>query len=62
MAITLEELLLQLGLGNLNLNRLINLFLVTFLVIGIVLNRGRKEGVDKGRLSQAGFTSNLTKR
>jgi hypothetical protein len=59
MVITLEEFLLQLGLGYLNLNGLVNLFLVAFLVIGVILNGGREECVDEGRLSQARFTSNL---
>jgi hypothetical protein len=39
---TLEELLLQLGLGNLNLNSLVHLLCVSALVIGIVLDCGRE--------------------
>lgn len=58
--LTLEELLLKLGLGNLDLDRLVDLLLVTALVIGIVLDRGGKESVDEGRLSQAGLASNLS--
>ena len=58
---TLEELLLQLSLCDLNLDGLVDLLLVTALVIGIVLNSCREQGVDEGRLSQAGLTSNLAK-
>jgi hypothetical protein len=50
---TFEELLLQLSLGNLNLDRLVHLLHVSALVVGIILNRGREEGVDEGRLSEA---------
>ena len=39
---TLEELLLQLGLGNLNLDGLVDLLLVPSLVIGIVLDGSRE--------------------
>lgn len=56
---TLEELLLQLGLGNLNLYSLVDLLLVTALVVGIVLDGGGEEGVDEGGLSQARLASNL---
>lgn len=56
---TLEKLLLQLGLGDLNLNGTVNLLLVTALVVGIVFDGGREEGVDKGSLSQSGLSSNL---
>jgi hypothetical protein len=56
---TFEELLLQLGFGDLNLDRLVNLLVVSALVIGVVLNGGGEEGVDKGRLSEPGFASNL---
>lgn len=56
---TLKKLLFELGLGDFNLNSLVNLLLVPALVIGIVLDRGREESVDKGRLAQAGFTSDL---
>lgn len=59
---TLEELLLQLGLGNLNLNGLVNLLLVPALVVGVVLDGGGKERVDKGRLAQARLASNLERR
>lgn len=57
--LTLEELLLKLSLGNLDLNRLIDLLLVAALVIGVVLDGGGEQGVDEGRLSQAGLASNL---
>lgn len=56
---TLEELLLQLGLGNLNLDGLVDLLLVSSLVVGIVLDGGGEKRVDKGSLAQPGFTSNL---
>lgn len=56
---TLEELLLQLGLGYLNLDGLVDLLLMAFLVVGVVLDGGREEGVDEGRLSQTRFTSHL---
>lgn len=59
MPLTLEELLLKLGLGNLDLDRLVDLLLVSALVIGIVLDGGRKEGVDEGGLSEARFTGDL---
>lgn len=57
--LTLEELLLQLGLCDLNLDGLVNLLRVTALVIGIVLNGGREEGVDEGGLSESRLASNL---
>jgi hypothetical protein len=48
---TLEELLLELGLGDLNLDGLVNLLLVAALVVGIVLDGGREKGVDEGSLA-----------
>ena len=59
---TLEELLLQLGLGNLNLDGLVDLLLVSSLVVGIVLDGGREEGVDEGGLAQARLAGNLDNR
>jgi hypothetical protein len=56
---TLEELLLELGLGDLNLDRLVHLLVVSSLVVGIVLNGGGEEGVDEGGLSETGLASNL---
>lgn len=56
---TLEELLLQLGLGDLDLDGLVNLLLVAALVVGIVLDGGGEERVDEGGLSQSGLASNL---
>ena len=56
---TLEELLLQLGLGDLNLNGLVNLLRVTAFVIGVVLNGGGKEGVDECSLAESRLASNL---
>lgn len=48
---TLEELLLELGLCDFNLDRLVHLLVVASLVVGIVLDGGGEEGVDEGRLS-----------
>ena len=56
---TLEELLLQLGLGDLDLDSLVNLLGMSALVVCVVLDSGREEGIDEGRLSQPGFSSNL---
>ena len=55
----LEELLFQLGLGDLNLDGLVNLLRVTSAVVGVVLDGGRKEGVDEGRLSATRLASDL---
>jgi hypothetical protein len=57
--LTLEELLLELGLGDLDLHRLVNLLLVAALVVCVVLDGGGEEGVDKRRLAQTGLASNL---
>lgn len=57
--LTLEKLLLELSLGDLDLNSLVDLLLVSALVVGIVLDGGGEEGVDKGRLSKAGLASDL---
>jgi hypothetical protein len=57
--VTLEELLLELSLGNLNLDRLVDLLLVAAFVVGIVLDGGGEEGVDEGGLSQARLAGNL---
>lgn len=59
---TLEELLLELGLGDFNLDSLVDLLLVATLVVGIVLDGGRKERVDESRLSEARLSSNLGER
>lgn len=59
---TLEELLLELGLGDLNLDRLVDLLLMSTLVVGIVLDGGGEECVDEGGFSEARFASNLGKR
>jgi hypothetical protein len=56
---TFEELLLQLGLGDLDLDGAVDLLLVAALVIGIVLDGGGEESVDKGSLSQARLSGNL---
>ena len=51
----LEELLFQLCLGDLDLDGLVNLLVVSALVVGVVLDGGGEEGVDEGRLAQAGL-------
>jgi hypothetical protein len=56
---TLEELLLELGLGDLDLDGLVHLLLVSAFVVGVVLDRGGEQRVDEGRLSNTGLTSNL---
>jgi hypothetical protein len=57
---TLEELLFQLSFGNLNLDSLVHLLRMSALVVGVVLDRGREEGVNEGGFSKSGFASNLT--
>lgn len=56
---TLEELLFEFGLGDLNLDGLVNLLLVATLVVCVVLDCGREESVDKGRLAETRLASNL---
>jgi hypothetical protein len=56
-ACTLEELLLELSLGDLNLDRLVHLLVVSSLVVGIVLDGGGEERVDEGGLSQPRLAS-----
>lgn len=56
---TLEELLLQLSLGDLDLDSLVDLLLVTALVIGIVLDGSREKSVDESSLAKARLASNL---
>jgi hypothetical protein len=56
---TLEELLLQLSFGDLDLDGLVDLLLVPALVVGVVLDGGGEERVDEGRLAQPGLASNL---
>lgn len=56
---TLEEFLLELSLGDLDLNSLVDLLGVALFVVCIVLDCGRKECVDERGLSQARFASNL---
>lgn len=56
---TFEELLLQLGFGDLDLDGAVNLLLVAALVIGIVLDGGGEESVDEGSLSQSRLSGNL---
>ena len=56
---TLEELLLELSLGDLNLDRLVHLLVVSSLVVGIVLDGGGEKGVDEGCLSKTRLASNL---
>ena len=56
---TLEKLLLELGLGDLNLDGLVHLLVVSSLVVGIVLDGSREEGVDEGGLSETRLARNL---
>jgi len=56
---TLEELLLELGLCDLDFDGLVDLLCVSALVIGVVLNGGGEEGVDECSLSESRFASNL---
>lgn len=58
---TFEELLLELSLGDLNLDCLVNLLVVSALVVGVVLDGGGEEGVDESGLSESGLASNLEK-
>ena len=55
---TLEELLLELGLGDLNLDGLVHLLVVSSFVVGVVLDGGGEEGVDEGGLAQARLAGN----
>ena len=57
--ITFEELLLQLSLGDLNLNGSVNLLLMTALVVGVVFDGCGKQGVDESGLSQSRLSGNL---
>jgi hypothetical protein len=56
-ALTLEELLLELGLGDLDLDSLVDLLCVTAAVVGVVLDGGGEEGVDEGGLAEARLAS-----
>jgi hypothetical protein len=56
---TLEELFLQLGLCDFDFDGLVNLLVMAALVVGVVLDGGGEEGVDKGGLSKARLASNL---
>ena len=56
---TLEELLLELSLRNLDLDSLVHLLVVSSLVIGVVLDGCGEKGVDEGCLSKTGLASNL---
>jgi hypothetical protein len=58
LALTLEELLLKLGLGDLDLDGLVDLLRVTAAVVGVVLDGGGEEGVDEGGLAEARLASN----
>ena len=57
---TFEELLLKLSLGDFNLNGLVDLLSMSALVIRIVLDCRREQGIDECSLSQARFSSNLS--
>jgi hypothetical protein len=49
--LTLEELLFQFSLCDLDLDRLVHLLRMSLLVVGVVLDCGGEEGIDKGGLS-----------
>jgi hypothetical protein len=57
-ALTLEELLLELGLGDLDLDGLVDLLCVAAAVVGVVLDGGGEKGVDEGGLAEARLASN----
>jgi len=59
---TLEELLLKLGLGDLDLDSFVDLLLVALLVVGIVLDGSGEKRVNEGGLAQPGLASNLNNR
>jgi hypothetical protein len=48
---TFEKFLLQLSLGDFDLDGLVNLLCVSALVVCVVFDGGREEGIDEGRLS-----------
>ena len=56
---TFEELLFQLSLGDLNLDRLVDLLSMSPFVIGVVLDGGGEESVDEGCLSETRLAGNL---
>ncbi len=49
--LTLEEFLLELRFGNLNLHSLVHLLRMPALVIGVVLDSSGEKSIDEGRLS-----------
>jgi hypothetical protein len=51
----LEELLFQLSLGDLDFDCLVDLLGVAAAMIGVVLDGGGEEGVNEGRLAEAGL-------
>jgi len=57
---TLEKLLLQLRLCDLDLDGLVDLLRMSPLVVLVVLDGGGKESVDERGLAQAGLTSDLS--
>jgi hypothetical protein len=59
---TLEELLLELGLCDFDLDSLVNLLLVTAAVVCVVLDGGGEESVDEGGLAETRLASNLEDR
>ena len=56
---TFEELLFELSLCDLNLDRLVHLLVVAALVVGVVLDGGGEEGVDEGCLAEPRLAGNL---
>ena len=58
LALTLEELLLQLSLGDLDLDSLVDLLRMAAAVVGVVLDGSGEEGVDEGGLAETGLAGN----
>jgi hypothetical protein len=55
----LEELLLELGLCDFDLDRLVHLLVVAALVVGVVLDRRGEERVDEGGFAEARLAGDL---
>jgi hypothetical protein len=58
-ALTFEELFFQFCLCDLNLDRFVNLLIMTALVVGVILDSGREKGVDERSFAQPRLASNL---
>lgn len=57
--LTFKELLLELSFSDFDFDSLVNLFGMTTLVIGVVLDSGGEECVDECSLSEARLSSDL---